>query len=125
MKISSRSHKGFITREEFMAKLSLERGAYQNLMKRIEKGATALKMNSQDTTYFDRLKISWLLFWRGTLVGIAFAFVWGCLVGLASETLGANGSSLELTKSIPSRRSTGSTAETKTSDNYSTSNLTS
>ena len=44
-------------------------------------------MNSQDTTYVDRLKISWLLFWRGTLVGLAFAFIWGRLVGLAWETL--------------------------------------
>jgi hypothetical protein len=33
--------KGVITQQEFMAKLSLERWAYQNLLKRIEKGTDA------------------------------------------------------------------------------------
>ena len=45
-------------------------------------------MNPQDTTYFDRLRISWLLFWRGTLIGLAFAFIWGRVVGMAWEILG-------------------------------------
>ena len=42
-------------------------------------------MNPQDTTYFDRLKTSWLLFWRGTLIGVTFAFIWRQLVGMAWE----------------------------------------
>ena len=33
--------KGIITQQEFMAKLSAERGAYQNLLKKIGKGTGA------------------------------------------------------------------------------------
>ena len=44
-------------------------------------------MNSQDTTYFDRLKISWLLFWRGSLMTIPIAYIWGNLVWALLEPL--------------------------------------
>lgn len=39
-------------------------------------------------TYLERLKVSWLLFWRGTLMGLAIAFIWGRFVGLVWEPLG-------------------------------------
>src|SRR3972149_6745226 len=48
--------------------------------------------------------------------------IWGN--GSLGQRATATGSSLELTNSIPSRRSTGSSADTKTSGNYSTSDLT-
>lgn len=39
-------------------------------------------------TYLEKLKVSWLLFWRGILMGLAVAFVWGQAVGLIWQPLG-------------------------------------
>ena len=45
-------------------------------------------MNVQGLKYFERLQVSWLLFWRGTLMGLAVAFAWGYFVGFVWEPLG-------------------------------------
>jgi hypothetical protein len=54
-------------------------------------------MIPQETSYLERLKVSWLLFWRGTLMGLAVAFMWGHLVGLVWGPLGM---SVELAQGI-------------------------
>lgn len=45
-------------------------------------------MTGQETTYFEKLKVSWLLFWRGTIMGLAVAFIWDYLLGVVWQPLG-------------------------------------
>jgi hypothetical protein len=40
-------------------------------------------MNDDGPTYREKLAISWMLFWRGTLMGVALSLIWGFLVLLA------------------------------------------
>ena len=40
-------------------------------------------MNDDRPTYREKLAISWMLFWRGTLMGVALSLTWGYLVLLA------------------------------------------
>jgi hypothetical protein len=37
-------------------------------------------MNDGSPTYREKVAISWLLFWRGTLMGVAISLTWGYLV---------------------------------------------
>ncbi|MGH7773155.1 MAG: hypothetical protein ACREQA_13090 [Candidatus Binatia bacterium] len=45
-------------------------------------------MNTQELTYLERLKVSWLFFWRGTLMGAVITLVLGIVVAFIRDLWG-------------------------------------
>ena len=45
-------------------------------------------MNVQELTYLENLKVSWLLIWRGALIGSIVGFVFGAIAAFVERNLG-------------------------------------
>ena len=45
-------------------------------------------MNEKEMTYLERLRVSWLLVWRGALIGSVVGFVFGAIEAFAESNFG-------------------------------------